>query len=97
MVHPYFCPRCGEGYEAKACRGNRRLGFHYLRCPECGCPVVVSGSTIIVIGLILALFCGMLLCCDAETEALGILLGFGAFGLFREFEKYRAKKRRKAV
>jgi hypothetical protein len=95
VFHTYFCPECGTGYEAKTCRRQRRFGVHFLQCPMCDCPVVVSGSNIILIGLILAFFCSLLLCAGAELLAQAVLLGFGAFGLFRVLKKWRAKRRRK--
>jgi hypothetical protein len=59
--------------------------------------VIVSGSSIIVIGFVLAFFCSLLLCCGAEELAKAVFLGFGAFGLFRVFKKQRAKRRNRGV
>jgi predicted RNA-binding Zn-ribbon protein involved in translation (DUF1610 family) len=95
VFHTYFCPECGEGYEVKTCRGSRSFGIHYLRCPACDRPVIISGSSIILVGLGLALFCSLLLCCEAELMAQAVLLGFGGFGMFRVHKKWRAKRRGK--
>lgn len=48
----YFCPRCGQDYDASQCMEDGSL----LRCPQCNKPrVLMRGSSCIALGLVLAI------------------------------------------
>jgi hypothetical protein len=79
----YFCPTCGRGYESSQCGGHAKPFRVDMRCPKCDTPVEISGAAFIVLGLLIALFTGLVL--DTTTPLVGGAVGaaFAGFGVVR--------------
>jgi DNA-directed RNA polymerase subunit RPC12/RpoP len=90
MMDMYFCPRCGQRYEADECLDEGGL----LRCPQCRTPrVLVAGRILIATGLVIAMLSAMIF--PPFVIIGGVVLG-GALcvtGLARSIRQRRAGRR----
>ena len=95
-METWYCRDCGDDFELGECPRAPREGSSFLgwrRCPACGGRVAVSGAALIVIGMLVAVFMGLL-----SMDTLGLVLGGGivALGVWRLYKQLRLRGRRRS-
>ena len=69
----YYCPQCKQGIESKDCEIEKTKFHQICRCKKCKTKITTSGSSLIVVGLLIIFFMSMVLCCGAPQ--LGLIIG----------------------
>jgi uncharacterized protein (UPF0212 family) len=79
----YYCPNCGMGLESKDLLKSKEIVvcFGKQECPNCHEAIapILSGASLILAGLFIGLFMGMII--EELMSALGIIIGSAFLGL----------------
>lgn len=92
----YFCPSCGEYYPLPPDRKEFGV-WRYPKCGTCGVRVQRTGLHIMLLGMVLAIPCGMTLCAEATAVAEILAGAFAGLAVMRWGRQFVASKRKKAA
>ncbi len=90
----YFCPQCGESFEASECREVNEI----LRCPYCvNSRVLLRGRILVGLGLVIAF--GGAMVPVPYLAGLGVLIGGGlcVMGFIRSLRHRRVRRERREL
>ncbi len=95
FLRTYFCPTCGKSLESSGCIWPKGWRSVHVLCPVCQKPVWLSGTYLMVLGMLWVFFWSLVLC--EEAGIIGIIGGvcFVAIGVWRLIRQFIAARRTK--
>ena len=92
-IHTYFCPNCSLKVSEDNSKVKRSFISENPNCPDCQTSVIMSGYVFVILGLFIAVFSLLLLCCDADKIGMLFWVPLFVLGIMRLTKEHLAYKR----